>query len=92
MQNESPPAEMTVIEISAHRWGWKVFEAPDVKAGVPREAHTLGFRLSPNGAVLSDYQQIRGANTSFEADGRKFRKKVNRIATIQHTRRFMAVA
>ena len=66
--------------------------APDVEAGVPREAHTLGFRLSPNGAVLSDYQQIRGANPSFEADGRKFRKKVNRIVTIQQTCQFMAVA
>jgi hypothetical protein len=28
MQTKQLPAEMTVIEINPHTWGWKVFEAP----------------------------------------------------------------
>jgi hypothetical protein len=30
-------AQVTLIEIKPHRWGWKVFEAPDVEACVPEE-------------------------------------------------------
>jgi hypothetical protein len=31
MQTKQVPAEMTVIEINPHRWGWRVFEAPGVE-------------------------------------------------------------
>jgi hypothetical protein len=31
MMTKQLPAEMTVIEINPHRWGWRVFEAPGVE-------------------------------------------------------------
>jgi len=31
MQPTADRAQMTLIEIKPHRWGWKVFEAPGVE-------------------------------------------------------------
>jgi hypothetical protein len=34
---------MTVIEIRAHRWGWKVFEAPGVERVFPQKDQAIAY-------------------------------------------------
>jgi hypothetical protein len=34
---------MTVIEIRAHRWGWKAFEAPGVEPVFPKKDQAATF-------------------------------------------------
>jgi len=34
---------MTVIEIKAHRWGWKVFEAPGVEPVFPKKDQAINY-------------------------------------------------
>jgi hypothetical protein len=34
---------MTVIEIRAHRWGWKVFEAPGVEPVFPEKCDAIDY-------------------------------------------------
>ena len=43
MQNEALSGEMTVIEIKPHRWGWKVFEAPDVEPVVAEKRQAIDY-------------------------------------------------
>jgi hypothetical protein len=41
--NEALPAEMTLIEIKPHRWGWKVFEAPSVEPVFPQKDQAIDY-------------------------------------------------
>ena len=34
---------MTLIEIRPHRWGWKVFEAPDVEPVVAEKRQAIDY-------------------------------------------------
>jgi hypothetical protein len=34
---------MTVIEISPHKWGWRVFEAPSVEPVFPQKDQAIGY-------------------------------------------------
>jgi hypothetical protein len=34
---------MTVIEVRRHRWGWKVFEAPEVEPVFPEKRQAIDY-------------------------------------------------
>jgi hypothetical protein len=47
---------MTLIEIKAHRWGWKAFQAPGVESVFPKKDQAIDYAQA---SVFFLYRAIR---------------------------------